>query len=175
VSQETSRPAVEGWFATEPEPHLIGGRCSRCGTVVFPNNRLACPNPGCDGHEFEAAPLGRRARVWSFATNHYAPPEPYIAPDPFVPYTVVAAELIDEKLAVLGQLADGYDPAALSVGDEVELTVGALYQEEDGTTRTVWKWAPVGSGASAEADVTDVGATDGAGASAGADTAEVGA
>lgn len=158
MSQETTSPAIEGWFAAEPEPHLIGGRCTTCGTVVFPANRLACPNPACAGHEFEPTPLGRRGRVWSFATNHYPPPEPYIAPDPFVPYTVVAAELLDEKLVVLGQLADGSDPSQLAVGGEVELTVGALYQEEDGTVRTVWKWAPVERDASAEADAAEVGA-----------------
>jgi hypothetical protein len=65
-----------------------------------------------------------------------------MARDPFEPYTIVAAELPDEQMVVLGQLAEGADPAALSVGAEVELVLGTLY-EDDEHEYVVWKWRPV--------------------------------
>ena len=139
----TRRPAVEGWFTEAPDgAHLVGGRCTACGTVVFPNRAVACPNPGCDGTELEDTPLGRRGRVWSYTTNHYAPPEPYVAPDPFVPYTVLAVELAQERMVVLGQAAAGVSPDDLAIGAEVELVVEPLFTDDAGEV-TVYKWRPV--------------------------------
>jgi uncharacterized OB-fold protein len=85
--------------------------------------------------------------VWSWTTNHYQPPPPYVAPDPFVPYTVVAVELHEEQMVVLGGLADGVDPDRLEVGMEVELVLGTLFGDEE-HTYTVWRWAPAGEGSS---------------------------
>jgi uncharacterized OB-fold protein len=136
-------PAVEGWFSLdETDPHLLGSRCATCGTFFFPREAYFCRNPECDGRAFEEVPLSRRGRVWSWTTNHYPPPNPYVAPDPFVPYTVAAVELADEHMVVLGQLADGIDPATLKAGAEVELTLGTLF-EDDEAVHLVWKWSPV--------------------------------
>jgi uncharacterized OB-fold protein len=126
-------PVVEGWFAAEPEPHLIGRRCASCGTYVFPPLAVRCPNPQCGG-ELEEASLSRTGRVWSFTTNHYAPPPPYVAADPFEPFGVAAVELDEERMIVLGQVAG--DPDDLAIGDAVELLIGGL---PDGML--VWKWA----------------------------------
>jgi hypothetical protein len=131
-------PAIEGWFTTGEQPTLLGSKCTACGTYVFPRATLACPNPDCAGTEFDEVPLSRTGRVWSFTTNHYAPPVPYVSPDPFRPYTVAAVELTDERMVVLGQVVDG---AELSVGAEVELVTDTLY-EDDEATYVVWKWAP---------------------------------
>jgi uncharacterized OB-fold protein len=136
-------PAVEGWFTLdENAPTLLGVRCVVCDTVVFPPRAGACPNPGCRGTELQVQPLGRRGRIWSFSTNHYPPPEPYIAPDPFVPYTVAAVELAEERLVVLGQMAADVDPTSLAVGDEVEITLGTLFTVDDHEYVT-WQWRPV--------------------------------
>lgn len=143
---KTRVPAVEGWFTLDDEPHLVGSRCTGCGTVFFPAERTACRNPGCTGLDFEEHRLGRRGRVWSFSTNHYAPPAPYVSPDPFVPYTVAAVELPAEKLVVLGQVA-GEGPG-LRVGQEVELVLDTLY-EDDEHEYVVWKWRPVEPGPNA--------------------------
>ena len=88
--------------------------------------------------------LSRQGRLWSWTTNHYAPPEPYVAPDPFVPYTVCAVELQREQMVVLGGLATGADPAQLEVGMEMELVLGPLY-EDDENEYVVWQWAPLRS------------------------------
>lgn len=135
--------AVEGWFTLdEDEPRLLGGRCPTCGTVTFPARAPACPNPACAGLELAEAELSRRGRLWSWATNHYPPPEPYVAPEPFMPYTVAAVELDDERMVVLGQLDAGVDPAGLRVGQPMELALGVLFDDGE-REHLVWTWRPV--------------------------------
>jgi uncharacterized OB-fold protein len=136
-------PAIEGWFTTDtPEPSLLGSRCKQCKSYFFPKEALFCRNPACTSTEFEEVPLSRTGKIWSFTTNHYAPPAPYMSPDPFVPYTVAAVELAEEKMVVLGQLATGVDPTSLKVGMNVELVLGRLYEDEK-AEYLVWKWKPV--------------------------------
>lgn len=140
-------PAVEGWFTTDEDaPALLGTRCRRCGTSFFPGETRLCRNPACagEGADLEEVTLSRRGTVWSATTNHYRPPPPYVAPDPFEPYTVAAVELADERMVVLGQVAGD---AALHVGDEVELVLDVLYEDDD-AQYLVWKWAPVAPGGS---------------------------
>ena len=139
---KTRVPAVEGWFTTSDEPALIGARGTTSGSFFFPTAVAVSGNPSAPGEEREEVLLSRRGRVWSWTTTHYAPPEPYVSPDPFVPYTVVAVELERERMVVLGALADGVDPEALEVGTEVELEVGPLYEDDD-HEYVVWKWRPV--------------------------------
>ncbi|MBI2168897.1 MAG: Zn-ribbon domain-containing OB-fold protein [Actinobacteria bacterium] len=129
---------VEGWFTLDgAEPRLLGLRCPDCGTYVFPPRAIACPNPECPATELESVELSRRGTVWSYTVNHYAPPEPYVAPDPFEPYAVAAVELADEKMIVLGQVAGPLD--GLAVGAPVELVIDTLYEDDEGE-HVVWKW-----------------------------------
>ena len=140
---KTRVPAVEGWFTLdEAQPRLIGSRGAETGSFFFPKNLAFSRNPAAPTEELEEVQLGRRGRVWSFTTNHYPPPSPYVAPEPFEPYTIVAVELPDERMVVLGQLAEGADPVRLRVGAEVELVLGTLY-EDDEHEYVVWKWRPV--------------------------------
>jgi uncharacterized OB-fold protein len=131
-------PAVEGWFTLDDQPRLVGARCGQCATVVFPPPALAaCPNPSCDGTGLEPTTLSATGTVWSYTVNHYAPPAPYVAPDPFVPYAVAAVELAEERMVILGQVAG--DPDALRVGAEAELVLDTLF-EDDEREYVVWKW-----------------------------------
>ncbi|MGH9013522.1 MAG: Zn-ribbon domain-containing OB-fold protein [Acidimicrobiia bacterium] len=140
---KTRVPAVEGWFTLdEAQPRLIGSRGVETGSFFFPKNLAFSRNPAAPTEALEEVQLGRRGRVWSFTTNHYPPPSPYVAPEPFEPYTIVAVELPDERMVVLGQLAEGADPDRLQVGAEVELVLGTLY-EDDEHEYVVWKWRPV--------------------------------
>ncbi|HEY7439424.1 MAG TPA: OB-fold domain-containing protein, partial [Acidimicrobiia bacterium] len=91
---KTKVPAVEGWFTIGDEPRLLAGRGAETGSYFFPKNLAFSRNPAAPAEEIEEVELSRRGRVWSWSTNHYQPPEPYVAPDPFVPYTVVAVELV---------------------------------------------------------------------------------
>ena len=80
--------------------------------------------------------------MWSFTENHYKPPAPYMSPDPFEPYTVAAVELAEEKMVVLGQVADGVASSDLKAGMPVELVVEQLFEDDD-TSYLIWKWKPI--------------------------------
>jgi hypothetical protein len=139
----TRVPAVEGWFTMdEAAPELLGTRGVESGSYFFPKAIATSANPTAPFEGREAVALSRRGRVWSFTTNHYKPPAPYVAADPFEPYTVLAVELEQEQMVVLGPLATGADPEQLRIGMEVELVLGPLYSDDD-HEYVVWQWAPV--------------------------------
>ena len=141
-AEATVVPAIEGWFTLDDAPQLIGLRDAESGTCFFPKDVAVSRAPGYDHVELEEVRLSRTGKLWSYTTNHYQPPDPYVAPDPFEPYTVAAVELTDERMVVMGQLADGVDPGSLEVGMEMELVLGTLY-EDDENDYVVWKWQPV--------------------------------
>ena len=142
MSQKKKVPAIDGWFVADGEiAHLIGTRCTSCGSYFFPRETYFCRNPACRGNDFEEIPLSRTGTLWSFTDNRYPPPAPYVAPDPFEPYTVAAVELTEERMVVLGQLAPGVDPEALEVGMDMELVLDTLY-EDDENDYVIWKWRP---------------------------------
>jgi uncharacterized protein len=131
-------PAIDGWFADDESgrPHLIGSRCSRCGTYVFPPRANNCPNPACDGDELDQVPLSRRGTLWSYTENRYPPP----APDPFEPFAIAAVQLVDEGLIILGKVVEGTLAADLKVGMAMDLTTMPLYTDDDGLERIVYAW-----------------------------------
>ena len=142
---KTIVPAVEGWFTLdEASPALLGQLGVDSGSYFWPTAVATSGNPNASGEEREPVELSRTGKLWSWTTNHYAPPEPYMAPDPFVPYTVCAVELADERMVVLGGLATGADPAQLEAGMEMELVLGPLF-EDDEHEYVVWQWAPLRS------------------------------
>ena len=133
-------PAVEGWFTLDAKaPQLLGTRCKACGTYFFPKETSFCRNPRCAGSEFEEVALSTRGKLWSFTDNRYPPPLPYRAGDPFVPYAVAAVELEREKMVVLGQVAGDVGCDQLHAGQEMELVLGTLY-EDDANEYVMWKW-----------------------------------
>ena len=135
-------PAIEGWFTLDDAPQLIGLRDAESGTCFFPKDVAVSCAPGYDHVELEEVRLSRTGKLWSYTTNHYKPPDPYVSPDPFEPYTVAAVELTDERMVVMGQLAPGVDPESLEVGMPMELVLGTLY-EDDENDYVVWKWQPI--------------------------------
>jgi len=134
-------PAVEGWWSFDDSgaPHLLGAKCPRCGTYVFPPREGNCPNPDCAADELHAVALSRRGTLWSYTENRYAPPPPYPSPDPFEPFAVAAVHLAEEGIIVLGKV-DGALAPDLKVGMEMELTTMALYVDDDGVERSVYAW-----------------------------------
>jgi uncharacterized OB-fold protein len=135
-------PAVAGWFTLDEQgPELLGQRGRESGSVFFPPGLAVSANPAAPFEEREPVRLSRRGRVWSWTTGNYAPPAPYVAPEPFAPYTVVAVELEREAIVVLGQLAPGFAAADLAMGQEMELVLGTLYEDEE-NEYLVWKWKP---------------------------------
>jgi uncharacterized OB-fold protein len=155
VSDMTARtePAIEGWFADEPEPALLGTRCADCGTVFFPRAEGLCRNPGCFGRELVEHRLSNRGRIWSYTDARYQPPPPYVVPgDEHEPFCLVAVELEDEAMVVMGQVVAGISVEDLEVGMPVRLVIDTLFvdaEAEGGPVRkTVWKFEPAyGEGA----------------------------
>ena len=143
---KTQVAAQPGWYTLDPKaPALLGSRCRRCAAVAFPKEEAFCRDPACDGTEFDEVPLSRRGRIWSYADARYQPPAPYVAPDPYVPFCIAAVELAEEKMVVLGQVAGGVEAADLTIGDEVELVLDTLYEDDD-HEYLVWKWRPLEAG-----------------------------
>lgn len=127
--------AIDGWFTIENGvTHLTGTRCTACRTVYFPPQQGFCRNPHCEGDTLEETRLSRKGRVWSYTNACYAPPEPFVAAQPYTPVTLAAVELAAEGIIVLGQV-DGLTVEQLEVGMELELTHGPL---ADGPL--VWMW-----------------------------------
>jgi uncharacterized OB-fold protein len=134
-------PVIEGWFTTGDEPALVGTRCRKCATVFFPRETAFCRNPRCDSTDLDETELSRRGRVWSYTDARYQPPPPYVPrTDPYEPFALVAVELEDEGLVVLGQVADGYGVDDLRIGTPVELVVEPLDESS-----SIWRWKPVAS------------------------------
>jgi uncharacterized protein len=138
-----SAPVLDGWFTLDAEPHLLGNRCTACGTYYFPKLKTGfCRNPDCSGESFEDTPLSRTGRLWSFTNAVYQPPEPYVAAEAFQPFGIAAVELEREKMTVLGQLATGTELSKLKAGMAMELVLEPL---DDG--KLTWKWKVAGASA----------------------------
>lgn len=142
MSDNTSA-AIDGWYTLDSDkPQLLGSRCNDCGTYYFPKLSTYCRNPACDSSEFSEVPLSRRGKVWSYTNACYQPPEPYVAKNPFEPFSIAAVELDEEKMIVVGQVVEGVDVIELKVGQEVELVLEPLYTDDEGD-KLIWKWKPV--------------------------------
>ena len=139
---KTRLPAIEGWFTLDDEPHLVGTRCTACGTAFFPPADGFCRNPTCDGRDLEPVELSRTGTVWSYTDARYQPPPPYIPQtDPYEPFAIAAVELAGEQMVVMGQVAAGHGIDDLSVGTPVELVLETLH-EDDEHEYLVWRWKP---------------------------------
>ncbi|MFT4081004.1 MAG: OB-fold domain-containing protein [Nocardioides sp.] len=133
----TARSAVPTWFDAD-QVRLTGLACPACRSIFFPPTLDACRNPGCSSETLEPHALANRGRVWSWTRNHYQPPAPYVAAEPFEPYTVLAVELEADGLVVLGQLSPA--SRAIEVGDWVSLRSEPLLEDESGI-QLVWRWS----------------------------------
>ncbi len=86
--------------------------------------------------------LSRTGKIWSYTDACYKPPEPFIAKEPYVPYSIAAVELGKEKMIVLGQVIEGVSVEQLKVGMDVELVLETLHEDAE-STKVIWKWKPV--------------------------------
>ena len=135
---DTGAPLLPGWYTLDAKaPQLLGARCKACGTYYFPKHVTFCRNPACNGAEFEEVALSRTGKLWSWTNACYAPPEPFLAPEPYEPFAIAAVELAKEKMIVLGACVAGVKVAQLKSGMTMELALEPL---ADG--KVTWKWRP---------------------------------
>ncbi len=138
-------PAIEGWYTLdENTPHLLGSRCNKCGTFFFPKQAGYCRNPNCDSTEFSEVKLSRTGTLWSYTNACYQPPAPFVAPDPFEPFTIAAVHLEAEQMVILGQVVAPITVEELEIGMPMELVLDTLHSDEDGD-KLIWKWKPEAS------------------------------
>lgn len=137
----TNRIPVISWFQEGDDPRLLGNTCKACGDYYFPRTK-ACRNPKCMSDDLEPYAFSNEGVLWSYSTNFYPPPKPFVPEDPFVPYTLCVVTLEKEELSVVGQLAKGYTEDQLKTGMKMQLVVEPLYVDDEGE-HTVWKWKPV--------------------------------
>jgi uncharacterized protein len=151
---KTRLPAIDGWFTLDGDsPALLGSKCDSCGNYAFPQESFFCRNPLCQSRSFTETELSRTGKVWSYTNACYQPPKPYEAADPYVPFAIAAVELAAERMVVMGQVVPGVGVDSLAVGDEVELVLDTLYEDDD-HEYVVWKWKPL-TGADAEGGQAD--------------------
>jgi uncharacterized OB-fold protein len=138
-------PCLEGWLTMPPEePQLIGNRCGSCGHYFFPKAKT-CRNPFCDkAKPLTDIKLSRKGELFAYTVNHYSPPLPYHAPDPFVPFAVVSIAL-PEGIKVGGQVPRDVDLDTLKVGMEMETVREVLYVDDDGNEVLSWMFRPAKS------------------------------
>jgi len=131
-------PLLPGWHTLDSAaPELLGARCKACGTYYFPKQVSFCRNPACNGEAFEEVALSRSGKLWSWTNACYAPPEPFVAAEPYEPFAIAAVELAKEKMIVLGAVVKGVGVEKLRAGMAMELALEAL---ADG--KLTWKWRP---------------------------------
>ena len=144
MSDKPLAPAIEGWHTMSAKPNLIGTQCTACGTYFFPKQSQYCRNPSCDSTDFTEVELSRTGQIWSYTNACYQPPEPFVAPEPFEPYTIAGVQLEKEQMVVLGQVVTGVSVEDLKVGMTMELVLERLHETED-DIKVTWKWQPVAS------------------------------
>ena len=137
-----TEPLIADWYTTGDDPHLLGTKCSGCGTYFFPALDTYCRNPACESTQFETVELSRTGKLWSFTNAGYSPPAPYVAADPYEPFAIAAVELDKEKMIVLGQIVEGVGVEGLSAGMEMELVMEPVPHDDDADGRLIWKWRP---------------------------------
>ena len=141
ASDKKQVPVSEGLWTTPlspgEKPQLIGSKCPDCGEVVFPANRR-CTN--CQNEPMEDIKLSRRGKIHALTTVMLRPPAYYKGP---VPFSIGWIELPD-GVRVNATLL-GAEPGSFKVGQEVELVIHKLQEDEEGSDIMGFGFVPVES------------------------------
>lgn len=143
TTQQT--PVAEGLFTWPAEsPQLIGTKCADCGVTTFPS-QSGCPR--CASEAMEQILLPRRGTLWTFTTQEFLPKNPPYAgtetAEEFQSYGLGYVELPGE-VKVETRLTES-DPAALTIGMEMELVIMPFRQTPEGDDVLTYAFRPVSS------------------------------
>lgn len=132
------RTIVEGMFvipaSSSEQPYLLGSRCRSCREVFFPR-RIVCRK--CGRQDMENIPLSRRGKLYSFTSLDRRPPGYYGE----VPYIFGVVEL-PEGERICTHFTD-CNLESLKIGMEMELVLGIVGKDSEGTELLGWKFKPV--------------------------------
>jgi len=138
-AEKTRIPIKEGWFhlpdSSSDEFYLIGSKCVQCGFVHFPK-MTACPLCKKD-NVMREIPLSRKGNIDSFAVAQQGIPG-------FTPPYIQAYVILPEKVKIF-TLIEGAEATdgALRIGQEVELVLAKIREDERGNEIVGWKFRPV--------------------------------
>ena len=120
----------------EGQLRLVGGRCTVCDYCCFPP-KAACPKCIRDDC-MEKIKLGPKAILESFAVMQVGPP------DIAVPY--IMAYVRTAEGALIFTLVTGCEvrEGALELGQEMEVVLDIIKQDDQGNSLIGWKFKPVG-------------------------------
>jgi uncharacterized OB-fold protein len=123
----------EGLFTDDEPPTLLASRCTNCRNFLFPRAD-ACTY--CSAEDPEPVELSGPGSLWAW-TAVTAPPPGYQGE---VPFGLGVVEL-REGVRVITRLTEG-DPAALKLGQAMELQVVPLHRDDDGNEVVTYAFAP---------------------------------
>ena len=124
------------------DPRLMATRCKSCGSCFFPRT-FTCGNPGCKEKNIENILLSKRGKLWSWSTQFYKPPPPFIATEPYVPFAVGLLEF-PEGIKILGIVTGCTDPdRELKIDMDMEVVADKLFMDENGNEVIGWKFKPI--------------------------------
>ncbi len=127
----------EGLFTDSEPPALLASRCVACGATLFPRVDTCTYCAAAGAEPVEMAGPGT---LWAW-TAVTAPPPGYQGA---VPFGVGVVEL-SEGVRVITRLTES-DPAALSAGQTMELTVVPLQRDAEGNDSVTYAFAAAGHG-----------------------------
>lgn len=131
-----SRPIREGLFLEGPPPRLLGSRCRETGEVFYPAQVM---NPTtCKAGTMEPAEIPGDGTLVNWSVISRA------APGFESPYAMAVIKLRAGPMLTT-QLAD-WQKVALRTGMPVELVIGAIRHDPDGTAVTGPKFRPIDQG-----------------------------
>ena len=132
-------PIREGLFTTssppDGKPRLIGGKCLCCGEIIFPKPEI-CPN--CQEEKVEEIQLSVRGKIYSFTVVMQKARPYYEGP---VPYGLGFVELPEGVR--IETLFTTCNLETLKIGDEVELVIEKLYNDDQGNELITYKFKPI--------------------------------
>ena len=135
-------PVREGlWtITTSPsdKPQLIASKCPKCGEIYFPTNRV-CVN--CQNGHMNNIKLSRRGKIYALSVITLPPAGYYKGP---VPFCVGWVHLPDGIR--VNSLLFSNDLWSLKIGQEVELVIEKLQDDEEGNEIMGFGFAPVKNG-----------------------------
>jgi uncharacterized protein len=131
---------AEGIFTEGPSPHLIGGRCTSCGVVSFPQAD-GCAK--CAGTDIVTHALATHGTLWTWTIQGFLPKNPPYAgketAKEFKPYGVGYIDLGDIKVEARLTTAD---PDVLRIGMPVEMVLIPFTTDDAGNDVVTFAFKP---------------------------------
>lgn len=137
VADASIMMVAEGLVAgAPPAVRLLAGRRRSDGKLLFPLPQ------GPEGEACEPVELPTEGRLWSWTVQRFRPKTPYqdFGAEPFQPYAVGYVDL--GPIIIEARLVDA-DPAALVIGQPMELTLTPVYPDANGRPLHAHAFRPV--------------------------------